>query len=455
MSAVLVVDDEPGIREVLSDILSDEGYEVFTAEDGYEGLSVLKTELIDLVLLDVWLPRLGGMDVLKEIHEKFTETAVIIISGHGTIDLAVKAVKMGAFDFIEKPLSLDRVTTLCRNALEMEKLKRENRDLRQSIGGEEEIHGTSRPLQEVKRLIEQSASSDARVLITGENGTGKELVARSIHNKSARRSGPFVPVNCAAIPDTLLESELFGHEKGAFTGAQSRRRGKFEAADGGTLFLDEIADMSLNAQAKVLRATQDLSFERVGGTRSVTVDVRIIAATNRDIEAEIAAGNFREDLFFRLNVVPIRVPPLRERLEDLPVLLEEFLERFDSRHAPEEQRSFSQEALDLLASYSWPGNVRELKNFVERITIMSDSPVLGPELVQQHLGERRGESSDDGLADFSDMSLSEAREAFERRLIERTLAEQGHNITQAARKLGMYPSNLHGKIKKLGIRVER
>ncbi|MFO7780510.1 MAG: sigma-54 dependent transcriptional regulator, partial [Spirochaetia bacterium] len=315
MSTILVVDDEEGIREVLSAILQDEGYEVRVAADGIEGLAIMESESVDLVLLDVWLPNMGGVDVLKKIKEDSPEIPVIIISGHGSIDIAVKAVKLGAFDFLEKPLSLERVTTAVKNAIELEKLRRENRALRSTIERRDELLGESEALQRIRGIIEQAGNTGSRILITGENGTGKELVARAIHRRSDRANYPFVEVNCAAIPDTLIESELFGHEKGAFTHAVSRRRGKFEMADGGTIFLDEVADMSLSAQAKVLRVIQEMRFERVGGEESIEVAVRVIAATNRDIQTEIAAGNFREDLYFRLNVIPIHVPPLRERPE--------------------------------------------------------------------------------------------------------------------------------------------
>ncbi len=455
MSLVLVVDDEQSIRQVLTDILHDEGYEVMSAEDGLEAMALLKTHPVDLVLLDVWLPNKGGIDVLREIKAEYVSVQVVIISGHGNIDLAVKAVKLGAYDFIEKPLSLDRVLTVVKNALEVEQLKRENRALKDTVLKNDEMIGQSEPMLRVLELINQSAVGDARILILGENGTGKELVAREIHRRSARSGRPFVEVNCAAIPDTLIESELFGHEKGAFTSAVSRRTGKFEAADGGTLFLDEVADMTLSAQAKVLRVVQEMTFERVGGEKSLHVDVRIISATNKDIQAEIRAGRFREDLFFRLNVVPIQVPPLRERREDIPVLAEHFL-RSLARPGATVAKGFTPEAMDELVKYRWPGNVRELKNFVERITIMSDEDAIGTESVRRFLGEIHSvEAEDTVLSEFEDMGLSEARESFERRYIEGKLAEHGNNISRTAEALGVYPSNLHGKIRKYGIKVEK
>ncbi|MCF7928631.1 MAG: sigma-54 dependent transcriptional regulator [Spirochaetales bacterium] len=454
MSRVLVIDDEAGIRQILSEIITDEGHTAFTAADGIEGLSLLNQEPIDVVLLDVWLPNMGGIDVLKKIKEDYPRIEVIIISGHANIDMAVSAVKLGAFDFLEKPLSLERVVTLIRNAQEFIDLKKGNTQLRLTLDGRDEMIGESEPMQQVRELIEQSASSDTRILIQGENGTGKELVARQIHNRSSRREGPFVEVNCAAIPDTLLESELFGHEKGAFTSAVSRRKGKFELADEGTLFLDEIADMSPDAQAKVLRAIQELRFERIGGEESIHVDVRIIAATNRDLQQSVRDGAFREDLYFRLNVIPIFVPPLRDRLEDLSPLLDYFFELYaDSNNT--EIRRLSEEAMEYLKSYSWPGNIRELKNFCERLTVMTDETEISRETVSFYLGQSGMIPENDPLEDFSDMSLNQAKEAFERKILVQKLKENGYNISKTAQHLGIYPSNLHGKIKKYGIEIER
>lgn len=454
MSKILVVDDEQGIREVLSGILEDEGHEVFAVEDGIEGLQLLKTEPIDLVLLDVWLPNMGGIDVLKRIKTDYPETQVIIISGHGNIDLAVKAVKLGAFDFMEKPLSLEKVVTLVKNALEMEQLKKENRRLRSSMLDNDEILGDSSGMRRVREIIQQSSAVDSRVLITGENGTGKELVAREIHRRSRRSGGPFIEVNCAAIPDTLIESELFGHEKGAFTSAVGRRKGKFELADRGTLFLDEVADMSLQAQAKVLRAIQEMTFERIGGEESISVDVRLISATNKNIQHEIAEGRFREDLFFRLNVIPIHVPPLRERDNDLVILIDYFMEKFQ-RVAGAPRKRFDEQSMELLRSYDWPGNVRELKNFSERINIMTDEEVLTADLVRFFLGESTPRRRANDLEAYAEMGLSEARDSFEKRYIMQKLHEHGHNISRTAQALGVYPSNLHGKIRKYGIKIEK
>lgn len=454
MSSVLVIDDEEGIRRVLQDILEDEGYTVFAAEDGLEGLDVLSREHIDLVLLDVWLPKMGGIDVLQRIKSDHVDVEVILISGHANIDLAVKATKLGAFDFLEKPLSLDRVTTLTKNAIEMETLKRENRMLRNTLVNQDEMLGRSPAMERVRELIQQSAGTESRILIMGENGTGKELVAREIHRKSGRADGPFVEVNCAAIPDTLIESELFGHERGAFTSAVGRRKGKFEQAHRGTLFLDEIGDMSLNAQAKVLRVIQDMRFERIGGEESIHVDVRVIAATNRDLSDAVARKLFRQDLYFRLNVIPIVVPPLRERTDDVPVLADYFLDKFSSDPAAPRKR-FDPASMERLKSYSWPGNVRELKNFIERISIMTDEEVLTKDVVDYYLGERPEEREDPVLKEYLGMGLNEAKDAFEKRFLEHKLQANEYNVSRAASALGIYPSNLHGKIRKFGIRVER
>ncbi|MDR1894439.1 MAG: sigma-54 dependent transcriptional regulator [Spirochaetales bacterium] len=464
MKTILIVDDEPGIRSVLSDIISDEGYEPVCAADGLECFSRLQERRIDLVILDVWLPQMGGMDVLEKIKEGYPTIEVIVISGHGNIDLAVKAVKLGAFDFLEKPLSLERVITLIKNALVLANLKDENRSLKAGLAKEDRMVGSSPALAEVRERIRQSAATDVKILITGENGTGKELVAREIHRGSRRAHRPFVQVNCAALPDTLLESELFGHEKGSFTGAVSRRRGKFEVAHGGTLFLDEIADMSLNAQAKILRVIQEMRFERVGGEESITVDVRLLAATNKDILREIREGRFREDLYFRLNVVPIAVPALRQRREDLPLLADYFFARF-TPPAEKNTRRLSPGALELLMEYPWPGNIREFKNFIERVVVMSDEEEISRPTAEYFLGEAgdktgtpsgAGAEEIPGAPDFSlfdGMRLGEAREAFETALIRRRLAKFNQNISKTAQDLGIYPSNLHGKINKLRIEI--
>ncbi|MCK5153220.1 MAG: sigma-54-dependent Fis family transcriptional regulator [Spirochaetales bacterium] len=451
MSKILIIDDEPGIRTVLSDIIRDEHHQVLTAGDGFEGLAILKEESVDLVILDVWLPNMGGIDVLKEIKKEYPNIEVIMISGHANIDIAVKAVKLGAYDFLEKPLSLDKIINLIKNALKLEKLKKENASLKNSMFMEDRMIGSSEQMKAIWTRIYQSAPTDAKILITGKNGTGKELIAREIHKNSKRSTGPFIEVNCAAIPDTLIESELFGHEKGAFTSAVARRKGKFEMAHGGTLFLDEIADMSLNAQAKVLRAIQELKFERIGSEQSITVDIRLITATNKDIAAEVKAGRFREDLYYRLNVVPIHAPSLNERTTDIEELIQYFMEKFRS-NINTEYKTVSREGLNVLIKYKWPGNVRELKNFIERINIMTDEKIISVGTVKYYLQEDKG-SKHAINNEYSDLKLNEAKDKFEKQFLTQKLEENGYNISRAAEILGIYPSNLHGKIKKLGIEI--
>lgn len=454
MGNVLIIDDEAGIRSILKDVLQDENYNVFLAEDGYKGLDMLNTEPIDLVILDVWLPNMGGIEVLKRIKEEYRDVEVIMISGHANINLAVKAVKMGAFDFLEKPLSLEKIITVVRNALELEKLKQENKQLRNNLFMEDEMVGSHPSMQKIRDIIEQSAPTDARVLILGENGTGKELVARAIHLKSRRSQWPFVEVNCAAIPETLIESELFGHEKGAFTGAVSKRKGKFEIADRGTLFLDEIADMSLNTQAKVLRVIQELKFERVGGEESISVDVRLIAATNKVIEEEIKAKRFREDLYFRLNVIPIHVPPLRERTEDISALVKYFMKKFKPP-ALSEPKVISKDALEVLKKYPWPGNIRELKNVIERVNIMNDESIVSADILRECMPAGGKRHAANWLSTFRGMPLNAARDSFEKELIKRKLEENGYNLAQTAKDLGIYTSSLYGKIRKYAIEIKR
>jgi two-component system, NtrC family, nitrogen regulation response regulator NtrX len=454
VSTILIIDDEPGIRSVLSDIFQDEGYTVIAAEDGIQGLTEMASTPVDLVFLDVWLPNMGGMDVLARIREQFPEVGVVMISGHANITLAVQATKMGAFDFLEKPLSLDRTMTVVRNALAMEALKRENRSLRNSIFIDDKMVGDSKGMRLVRERIEQAAASDSRILIMGENGTGKELVAREVHVRSKRASGPFVELNCAAIPENLIESELFGHEKGAFTSAVQRRKGKVEAADRGTLFLDEIADMSLVTQAKVLRVLQEMRFERVGGEESIAVDVRVVSATNKDIRTEISRGRFREDLFFRINVVPIVVPPLRERLEDMPDLVAYFMQKY-KRPSAQEPKAVAADGMKALCAYHWPGNIRELKNFVERVNIMAEEAVISAATVKSFLGATPSGQPHGTLTAYDGMTLADARDRFERDLIGARLAESGGNISKAAEALGVYASNLHSKMKKLQITAEK
>lgn len=454
MSTILIIDDEPGIRTVLRDVLEDEGYTVLAAEDGIQGLTEMAATAVDLVFLDVWLPNMGGIDVLARLREQFPDVEVIMISGHANISLAVQAAKMGAFDFLEKPLSLDRTMTVVRNALALETLRRENRTLRNRIFIDDQMIGEGAGMHAVRERIEQAAGSDSRILILGENGTGKELVAREVHARSARSAGPFVEVNCAAIPESLIESELFGHEKGAFTNALQRRRGKLELADHGTLFLDEIADMSLFTQAKVLRVLQEMRFERVGGEESIAVDVRVISATNKDIAFLIEKGAFREDLYFRINVVPIIVPPLRDRREDMPALVAYFMEKF-KRPSAQEPKTISEDGMKALSAYHWPGNIRELKNFVERVNIMAEENVISAASVKSFLGAAPREEPKSVLAPYNGMTLALARDTFERDLIAARLRENGGNISRAAEALGVYASNLHSKMKKLKITPEK
>ena len=459
MNTILVIDDEQGIRQVLQDILEDEGYQVLTAEDGLDGLARLKQSVVDLVILDVWLPKMGGIEVLEKIKSDFPEIEVIIISGHANVDLAVKAIKLGAFDMMEKPLTMERVLTQVRNALTIEALRRENEQLKSSLVSQDEMLGNTSQMTQIRSLIQQAAPTNATVFITGENGTGKELVARQIHNQSHRRKAPFVAVNCAAIPDNLIESELFGHEKGSFTGAISKKRGKFELAQGGTLFLDEIADLSLSAQAKILRATQELKVERVGGEESLDIDCRIIVATNKDMQKAVAEGRFREDLFYRLHVVPIHVPSLQERREDIPVLAEHFLRQFQLVLLGTEEPvhlEFSPESLAKLQQFSWPGNIRQFRNVIQRIVVFAEGPVILPEDVEAALSdERRDEAKHQiqstGLEKFFHLPLGEARDQFERKYILQKLNDSDYNISQAATAMGIYPSNLHGKMKRFGI----
>ena len=404
-----------------------------------------------MIILDVWLPDMNGVDVLQQVLKLYPELPVIVISGHANIELAVRAVKLGAFDFLEKPISLARIISTIRNAFKLDRLKRENLLLRSIATHPTTMLGNSPAMEHIRRLIGQCAASDARILITGENGVGKELVAREIHNMSARAFGPFIEMNCAAIPDTLIESELFGHEKGAFTGAVSARKGKFELADGGTLFFDEVADMSLLAQAKVLRAIQEMRMVRVGGEEPVEVNVRVVAATNQDIDAALTDGRFREDLFFRLDVVRIEVPPLRERLEDLSMLLDEFL-KVHRQTGEATSKHFDAAALRILHNYSWPGNIRELKNFVERVTILNQSMTIGADAVREYLIDANMQVG--SSKKYSASSLTEARATFEREYISRKLHEHNNNISHTAQALGIYPSSLHAKIRKLGITVK-
>ena len=458
-ASILVVDDEESILTSLSSILQDEGYEVTVAMNGAEAVRVYTMEPPDLMLLDIWMPEMDGMETLRRVRELVPTAQVMMMSGHGSIETAVKAIKLGAYDYIEKPLSLENVTLRVKHALDQYRLELENRTLRTTVQRKFELVGQSPVMQQLRRLIETAGPTNSRVLIGGENGTGKELVARAIHQQSARASRPFVAVNCAAIPETLIESELFGHEKGSFTGATSMKRGQFEQADGGTLFLDEIADMSLSTQAKVLRALQEQQFTRVGGTKLLKVDVRVLAASNKDLIKEIEKGTFREDLFYRLNVVPIIVPPLRERREDIPLLIRHFMKV----HAEEQglrMKEISPEAMAVFQQYDWPGNIRELRNLIERLMIMVPGPVIDPAQAGLSLQARPVASASQLAAPtinplFTQAydSLRDARNAFEKEYIARKLREHHWNISRTAEDLKIERSHLHRKIKLLDVEM--
>src|SRR5216117_3847458 len=451
--SILIVDDEPGVRTALSGVLRDEGYGVEAVPSGEACLDRVIRGGVDLILLDVWLPGLDGLATLARLRERQVDAQVVLISGHGNIESAVRAIKMGAFDFVEKPLSLEKTVLVVRNALRQQRLEAENRALRARVDRHQTMVGESYAMRQLREQVAMAAPTNGRVLIYGENGTGKELVARTIHALSRRRTASFVEVNCAAIPEELIESELFGHVRGAFTGAVSDRRGKFEAADGGTIFLDEIGDMSLKTQAKVLRVLQEQTMEAVGGSTPIKVDVRVLAATNKDLQQEIRAGRFREDLYFRLSVVPIFVPALRERQEDIPLLADHFMAEF-AREYGRRVKSFDRGAVNVLQQYAWPGNVRELRNVIERLAIMvpgdlisspdlsflDSSGVAHPQVTELH-AERQ--------------TLHEARDQFERDLILRTLAEQQGNMSRTAEVLGVERSNLYRKMKAFGIAQSR
>jgi two-component system nitrogen regulation response regulator NtrX len=449
---ILVIDDEQAILQSLGGSLTDEGYQVSTAASGTEALARLAEDPPDLVLLDIWMPDLDGIETLKRIKAENPHLQVIMISGHGTIETAVKATRLGAFDFLEKPLSLDKTLVTIDNALKIHDLAEEVTVLKTQTVKVPEITGHSAAIEELTAQIRIVAPTDAYVLITGENGTGKELVAHAIHRRSQRRDKPLIVVNCAAIPEELIESELFGHEKGAFTGASAQRRGKFDLAHQGTIFLDEIGDMSLKTQAKVLRILEEQKFERVGGARTIKVDVRVLAATNKDLEAEIKRENFREDLYFRLNVIPIHVPPLRDRVEDFPELIAEFLENF-SRRTAGPHKQVTDEAMAALMAYAWPGNVRELKNLIERLAILTPSQVIGPEDLPGHLVPERGEAP--GLTQALAKPYREAKSEFERAYLLGKLEQFDGNVSLTAEAIGMERSHLHRKIKALEIEVPK
>jgi two-component system, NtrC family, nitrogen regulation response regulator NtrX len=445
MSRVLIVDDEPGVRSSLMGVLRDEGYDVESADSGEACLDKAGRRAFDVIVLDIWLPGMDGLATLTRLRERQVDAQVVVISGHGNIESAVRAIKLGAFDFVEKPLSLEKTVLVVRNAIRQRYLEAENRDLRARVDRRLTMVGDSDVMAQLREQVAMAAPTNGRVLIFGENGTGKELVARSVHGLSKRHTGPFIEVNCAAIPEELIESELFGHVRGAFTGAVTDRRGKFEAADGGTIFLDEIGDMSLKTQAKVLRVLQEQVIEPVGSTQRVQVDVRVIAATNKKLDEEIEKGTFRSDLYFRLNVIPFEVPPLRERLEDVPLLVEHFNSRFATAYGRKVLR-FDAKAVDAMQSYSWPGNVRELRNTVERIVIMhnnnhkvgvKDLPTFG--------------SAEPPASSYRFPSFKEASDAYHREFIQRKLEEADGNVSRAAELMGIDRSHLYRRMRALGI----
>ena len=444
--SILIVDDERGIRETLRGVLEDEGYAVEACASGEECLKAVERRNYGCVLLDVWLPGIDGLETLARLREAGADCAVVMISGHGNIETAVRATKLGAFDFLEKPLSIEKITLVVRNALRQRQLVRVNTELAAQVQGEYEMVGASVAMRALRKQIAAVAPTDGRVLIYGESGTGKELVARAIHAQSRRAAAPVIELNCAAIPEELIESELFGHTKGAFTGATAAKRGKFELADGATLFLDEVGDMSQRVQAKVLRVLEEQRFAPVGSHTHVSVDVRVIAATNKQLDIEIERGNFRPDLFYRLNVIPFEVPPLRERLEDVPLLVEHFNRKFSATYG-KRAKQFEPDALTVLQDYYWPGNVRELRNTVERVCIMHarqrvaahDLPILG------------GDAPAPAPHKFS--SFKQASEAHQRDFIRAKLVEAEGNVTRAAELLGMDRSHLYRRMRTLGIKV--
>ena len=442
--SILIVDDEPGIRQSLAGVLEDEGFSVLAVATGEECLRALERRLYSCVLLDVWLPGMDGLDTLAKLKPIYPDVSVLMISGHANIETAVRATKLGAFDFIEKPLALEKTVVAVKNAIRQRELETANSELQAKLERSYVMIGSSVPMRALRQQITFAAPTNGRILIYGESGTGKELVARAMHAQSLRSNKPFVEVNCAAIPEELIESELFGHVKGAFTGATQSKRGKFERADDATLFLDEIGDMSLKTQSKVLRALEEQRFEPVGSEATINVDVRFIAATNKKLEEEIERGHFRADLFYRLNVIPFELPPLRERLEDVPLLIEHFSREF-ARLNGRQPKIFDASALERLQTYSWPGNVRELRNTVERVVIMhardtvtaEDLPMLGAEAPP--------------ASSYNFDSYREAADAYEREYIARKLAEADGNVSRTAERMNIDRSHLYRRMRALGI----
>lgn len=445
-NSILIVDDEHGIRETLRGVLEDEGFKVKTVESGEDCLKSIESNNYDCILLDIWLDGIDGLETLKKLRERENDSAVVMISGHGNIETAVNATKLGAFDFIEKPLSLEKTVLTVRNAINQRNLERVNENLSEQISQEYEMVGDSIAMRALRKQISIVAPTDGRVLISGESGTGKELVARAIHAQSKRKHTLFVEINSAAIPEDLVESELFGHAKGAFSGALKAKKGKFEVADGGTLFLDEIGDMSERVQAKMLRVLEEQRFEPVGSNTPVNVDVRVISATNKRLDDLIENGNFRTDLFYRLNVIPFQIPPLRERLEDIPSLVEHFNKRFSADYG-KKPKDFTKDAIEAMQNYAWLGNVRELRNTVERIVIMNEKVKIKADDLPEF-----NPSDEPTASSFRFPSFKEATDAYQREFILHKLAETDGNVTKAAEEMGVDRSHLYRRMKNLGIK---
>jgi two-component system nitrogen regulation response regulator NtrX len=453
---ILIIDDEESVRKSLADVMRDEGYDVVTAASGWEGLELLSETQPSLALLDIAMPEMDGIETLRRIREMRPDMQVVMVTGHGTIEIAVKTTKMGAYDFLVKPPELAHLTLVVKHGLEEHRLRSENESLKRSIERRYELVGESRRINALKQQISLAGPTNGWVLIHGESGTGKELVARAIHRASKRSNGPFVEVNCAAIPQELIESELFGHEKGSFTGATGMKRGKFELADGGTIFLDEIADMSLATQAKVLRVLEGQEFQRVGGAKTLKADMRVVAASNKDLAEEIKKGSFREDLYYRLNVIPLEVPPLRDRADDIPLLVRHFLREFSGEYG-QKPKTIDDEALALFVRYRWPGNVRELRNIIERLIIMVPGPALAvgdvpPPISGAHAEGHPAVTASGQQWKFS--TLKDARAEFERVFITQKLKENDGNVSKTADVIGVERSNLHRKIKMYGIEMD-
>jgi two-component system, NtrC family, nitrogen regulation response regulator NtrX len=446
--SILIVDDERGIRESLSAVLRDEGFSADAVESGEECLKAIARRAYGCVLLDVWLPGLSGLETLQQMRDANSDVAVVIISGHGNVETAVRATKLGAFDFIEKPLSIEKTVLTVRNALRQRQLERANAEMAAELKEEYEMVGESVAMRALRKQIAVVAPTDGRVLISGESGAGKELVARAIHAQSRRAAAPFIEVNSAAIPEELIESELFGHVKGSFTGATAAKKGKFELADGATLFLDEVSDMSANVQAKVLRVLEEQRFEPVGSNTPISVDVRIVAATNKRLDEEIEKGTFRSDLFFRLNVIPFEVPPLRERIEDVPLLIDHFNRRFAKAYG-KKPKVFDPDVIGVMQRYSWPGNIRELRNTIERVVIMHQNHRVAVTNLPA-FGE-----SEPPASSYRFPSFKEASDAYHREFIQRKLDEAEGNVSRAAELMGIDRSHLYRRMRALGIKAER